>query len=272
MLPNSCSDDGEDTTPIETIVNPSDANALAQVLVIPNATRTTGTVPVTSTEPTRPTISNNVSTVVSSNGSTIPLTFTYSNVNGNLGGYYVQVVGANSYFTIPNATATGESGQIQIPITIPANVIAGTFSLSSCVFDTNGEVSNVLTTTFNNLALGTGALQVSLSWNTETDMDLYVTDPSGEVIYYGDEYAESGGQLDRDDTDGYGPENIFWDDNAPNGTYIVEVHDYDGSSLLQNWVVTVTSGSSSRTFSGTLQNGQRKTVTTFTKNGTSLSF
>ena len=59
-------------------------------------------------------------------------------------------------------------------------------------------------------ALGSGDVQVSLAWTVAPDVDLYVTDPFGSVLNYQNKVASSGGKLDRDDTDGFGPENIFW--------------------------------------------------------------
>lgn len=70
-----------------------------------------------------------------------------------------------------------------------------------------------------------GVIHIALSWNTNrTDVDLWVTDSNGEKIYFDHETSASGGYLDRDDVDGYGPENIYWRKNAPDGAYRVEVH------------------------------------------------
>lgn len=72
-----------------------------------------------------------------------------------------------------------------------------------------------------------GVVHIALSWDTdETDIDLWVIDPSGEQIYYDNPNAASGGYLDRDDTDGIGPENIYWRKGAPNGMYQVKAHYY----------------------------------------------
>ena len=57
--------------------------------------------------------------------------------------------------------------------------------------------------------LGTGDLQVTLTWNLdETDVDLFVIEPDGTMVGW---YNEQGptAELDVDDTDGFGPENIY---------------------------------------------------------------
>ncbi len=94
--------------------------------------------------------------------------------------------------------------------------------------------------------LGTGDVQVTLRWNTTADIDLHVTDPSGEEIYFGNRNAASGGQLDVDANGGCSVdptvENIFWPTGqAPGGTYQVSV-DYfsECSAGPTNYEVTVT--------------------------------
>src|SRR5207237_4273195 len=42
----------------------------------------------------------------------------------------------------------------------------------------------------------TGDVQVSVSWDAPSDVDLHVVDPSGEEIFYGNPASASGGQLD----------------------------------------------------------------------------
>jgi hypothetical protein len=78
--------------------------------------------------------------------------------------------------------------------------------------------------------LGTGDVQVTLVWQNRADLDLYVTDPSGEIVYYGNDTSASGGQLDRDANYPCGQvtspaaENVFWPTgSAPSGTYTAEV-------------------------------------------------
>ena len=82
-------------------------------------------------------------------------------------------------------------------------------------------------------ALGTGDVQVTLRWQTVDDLDLWVTDPNGEAIFFNHPSSESGGQLDVDanancvDPVSHPVENIFWPyQGAPSGHYRVEVMYY----------------------------------------------
>jgi Mg-chelatase subunit ChlD len=62
-------------------------------------------------------------------------------------------------------------------------------------------------------------LVVIITWNTDaSDVDLHVTDPSGEECFYAHPTTRSGGRLTRDVTTGYGPE-MFVLGEAPRGTY-----------------------------------------------------
>lgn len=115
------------------------------------------------------------------------------------------------------------------------------------------------------LYLGGGDVKVTLSWNNTSDTDLWVYEPSGERVYYGHTTSATGGHLDRDDRDGYGPENIYWPANAaPHGTYTVKVNHYSGAYPV-SYSVTVLRDGSSQTFTGTLTQYETDTVSTFTR-------
>jgi hypothetical protein len=79
------------------------------------------------------------------------------------------------------------------------------------------------------IAVGTGDVQISLSWNTAADVDLHVVDPAGEEIFYAHRDSASGGALDLDSnaacgSDGPRNENITWPvGGAPDGTYAILV-------------------------------------------------
>ena len=42
------------------------------------------------------------------------------------------------------------------------------------------------------------------------DLDLHVIEPGGKEIYWEDPKGQQGGELDVDNTKGFGPENIYW--------------------------------------------------------------
>ncbi|MEM6449468.1 MAG: hypothetical protein AAF703_04040 [Cyanobacteria bacterium P01_D01_bin.105] len=78
--------------------------------------------------------------------------------------------------------------------------------------------------------LQTGDVQVTLRWDTADDLDLYVQDPAGDEVYFGNTSIPSGGLLDVDANAGCAArmaapvENIFWPtgEGVP-GDYIVTV-------------------------------------------------
>ena len=65
-------------------------------------------------------------------------------------------------------------------------------------------------------------LRFNITWDIESDIDLYLTDPNGVVIWYGG-ITSSLGELDYDDIGGTGPENITLKQLVP-GDYQVWVN------------------------------------------------
>lgn len=95
--------------------------------------------------------------------------------------------------------------------------------------------------------LGTGDIQVTLSWNTSDDLDLSVTDPGGEVVSFFTPTTGSGGQLDVDANAGcfeQSPtpiENVFWPiAQAPEGDYIITVNLFQPCAGGESIAFTVT--------------------------------
>ncbi|MEQ9440294.1 MAG: hypothetical protein RIG62_14665 [Cyclobacteriaceae bacterium] len=114
------------------------------------------------------------------------------------------------------------------------------------------------------LQYGGGDVQITLTWDNTSDMDLHVTEPNGERIYYDYPTSSSGGMLDVDDIDGYGPENIFWSQGqSPQGIYQVEVNHYEGESAA-NFTVLVQSLGETRQYTGNLAPYETISVVTFT--------
>ena len=79
------------------------------------------------------------------------------------------------------------------------------------------------------VTLGTGDLRVTLTWNTTVDMDLHVIEPDGTHVSF---VIRDGvtARLDVDDTNGFGPENIFVGAaGAAAGTYQLFIVQFSGS-------------------------------------------
>jgi hypothetical protein len=60
------------------------------------------------------------------------------------------------------------------------------------------------------VAVKVGDPQFTLLWDTEVDLDLHVIEPGGKEIYWEEPQGKQGGELDVDNTKGFGPENIYW--------------------------------------------------------------
>lgn len=69
-------------------------------------------------------------------------------------------------------------------------------------------------------------IKIYLTWDTDrTDVDLWVTNPAGQKVFYQQKLGKLGGALFDDVTDGYGPES-FTASQAARGTYLVQVNYY----------------------------------------------
>lgn len=114
------------------------------------------------------------------------------------------------------------------------------------------------------VAVGSGSFQATLTWDQPVDVDLHLTEPDGTHIYYAARTSTSGAQLDVDDVDGFGPENIFYpaDVTPPPGLFQVDVvyfSDYD-TGVPAAYTVTVNACNTSRTFRGVLTADTRERV------------
>lgn len=67
-----------------------------------------------------------------------------------------------------------------------------------------------------------GDPQFTLIWDNDVDLDLHVVEPGGKEIYWEERKGDHGGELDVDNTRGFGPENIYW---------LTESEDADGPKV-----------------------------------------
>ena len=77
----------------------------------------------------------------------------------------------------------------------------------------------------------TDDVRIVLSWDADqTDIDLWVTEPSGEKVYYGHNKSVIGGRMSRDFTNGYGPEE-YTVRKAMKGKYKIQANFYGSNQL-----------------------------------------
>jgi len=82
-------------------------------------------------------------------------------------------------------------------------------------------------------------LRVALTWDADnTDIDLWITDPNGEKVYYSHPLSYQGGRISKDMTGGYGPEE-FSLKSAKKGKYRIEVDYYGNTQQIVAGAVTV---------------------------------
>ena len=82
-------------------------------------------------------------------------------------------------------------------------------------------------------------LRVVLTWDADnTDIDLWVIDPSGDVCKYDHNRTVTGGRMSEDYTEGYGPEE-FVIKNALPGEYTVKAHYYGNSQQTLAGATTI---------------------------------
>ncbi len=63
-----------------------------------------------------------------------------------------------------------------------------------------------------------GDPQFTLLWDSNADIDLHVIEPGGKEIYWNDTKGRFGGELDVDNVEGFGPENVYWLKESADGS------------------------------------------------------
>ena len=82
-------------------------------------------------------------------------------------------------------------------------------------------------------------IRIVMTWNQPSvDLDLRVTDPTGEECYYGHKRTAIGGRIGKDFTTGLGPE-MFLLKNATKGEYLIKSNYYGETKLTNSGPTTV---------------------------------
>ncbi len=106
----------------------------------------------------------------------------------------------------------------------------------------------------NGVEVKVGDPQFTLIWDSRADIDLHVIEPGGSEIFWENRNGEQGGELDVDDVDGFGPENVNYVQGVgPRGPYKWHVKYYGGLggiNQLTRWKVRVKHAGKIETFQG----------------------
>ncbi len=93
-----------------------------------------------------------------------------------------------------------------------------------------------------------GDLQATLTWDNDSDMDLSILEPDGNLIWFANRNSTTGGNLDVDSipcaNNLPSVENISWGEGVdiPAGTYTVGVNQFSSCTGDANWTLTVLVG------------------------------
>lgn len=203
------------------------SDPIEEVLSITNSVLRTGEIPTSqgSNIPVINSVEHNSSFIP---GGGAPMQVLATAQTGNITKLYVGLEGFSGYYEI----SITQSSIFVNPI-VAQSVTQDELTFNLSVGDNNGNVSELYTFTVTRVDVGTGRLQVSLTFDKTTDLDLYLVEPDGETIYYGNSSSSNGGILDLDSnpacwSDGVNNENITYDDQAEieTGTYTVRVNNY----------------------------------------------
>lgn len=223
---------------------------------VENATLVTGDMP----EP-----NSNQTITVSMNESAIPGGSSYVSVNTEVPARKILVGMREQVGYYELALSHSRGNEYSFVLLVDQNIALGedqtAFNVQVAIEDENGNISQIWETNVNLKVVGTGALQISLSFDNAKDVDLHLIEPEyndnyGEPvsfyerhIYYGNLWSAAGGWLDLDSNpgcsiDNINNENITYNDStayiAP-GTYKVYVDLFENCdpSIATNYVVTV---------------------------------
>jgi hypothetical protein len=167
----------------------------------------------------------------------------------------LEIDGIEDFYEIllPAGTTTA-----QLFITFAQSLPEGTLPLRISASDANANYGPKRSVTANVTKVGAGEVQISVSWDAASDVDLHVITPEGNEIYYGNESAD-GGTLDLDSNagcsiDNVNNENVTWPNASPSGTYRVLVDYWSACGVAAtNYVVTINvAGRAAQVFQGTL--------------------
>lgn len=149
-----------------------------------------------------------------------------------------------------------------VTLSVPPTAAATTIPVPT----SEQRLETTTSTTPSALGSGDGSVRVTLTWATDADLDLFVTEPNGTEARFN---SCTGGSLDADQIPATGDnsthtETVAWPDGAPSGTYQVIISNLSEQPTpysLEIWVDEDLTHSET----GTVQSSQTTDATNFTR-------
>lgn len=114
-----------------------------------------------------------------------------------------------------------------------------------------------------------GDPRINLNWSGSADLDISVTDPCGNTIYYGDREKTCGGYTGKLDIDANADifpddpqENIAWTNGGMPGDYKIHLSNLDSSNV--SYVITIINNGETTTKTGVINGNEEKDIITIT--------
>lgn len=102
---------------------------------------------------------------------------------------YISVSGENGYIKVDlqpdTPTRSTQTTNTYTVIVSLSQQLNSDFTLELTAVNASGDISTKFTQNMRYVQAGTGDLQVNLSFDNAKDLDLYVVEPNGKIIYYG---------------------------------------------------------------------------------------
>lgn len=214
-------------------------NMVTSPITVPGAVYVDGRLPqpTTSYEGLAPGVAVSNTVILTGGGANMTINFGNNTIPSDVVGVIVGLEANMGYWQVPVDMSAANAA----PIVQTSFVLRGyrtyeatpaSLPIRVATRDIRGNVSPYATKQLSVTRVGTGDVQVSLSWDTKDDLDLHVRTPSGCEIYYGQDTCGNG-ELDLDSypacsSSGNGNENVFWPvGGAPSGLYRVYVDFYE---------------------------------------------
>ena len=193
-------------------------------------------------------------------------------------GVIVGVVGELGYFYRP---ATTLEDVLTMDLVFSPTIAQSRFTIFVALDSAEGNAAEIAPGAYLEIPMDvvqveSGELQVSLSWDTDADMNLFVTEPDGTRIFYSDPESASGAVMDLDSNglcqEPYNQnESIHWPQGtASSGEYTIELFQDDPCETAgrTHWRVTVLAGGVATLYAGSLNPDDLEGVTVGTFNWT----